>query len=78
MVSTSSYQKNFIFSSRITSGKEQDEIESFLSEGGILDALNSSRLLLVTTDQEVPETIHKEYMIRGITVVRDFLNKDLN
>lgn len=58
--------------------KEQDEIESFLSEGGILDALNSSRLLLVTTDKEVPETIHKEYMIRGIRVVRDFLNKDLN
>ena len=58
--------------------KEQDEIESFLSEGGILDALNSSRLLLVTTDKEVPETIHKEFMIRGIRVVRDFLNKDLN
>jgi len=56
--------------------KEQGEIESFLTKNGTLSALKSSRLLLVTTKSEVPRDINKEFMIRGIRTIRDFLKRE--
>jgi hypothetical protein len=46
------------------------EIESFLQERAIAVA---SKVFLVTTDREVPQSINKELMIRGIQTVRDCL-----
>ena len=56
--------------------KEQREIESFLTKNGVLSALESSRLFLVTTKSEVPRDINKQFMIRGIRTIRDFLKKE--
>jgi hypothetical protein len=55
--------------------KEPWEIESFLTESGIAGSLASGQLFLVTTDHEVPETINKEFMIRGIETIRDFVRR---
>lgn len=46
------------------------EIESFLREREIA---GGAKVFLVTTDREVPQSINKELMIRGIHTVRDCL-----
>jgi hypothetical protein len=53
--------------------KEMDEIESFLFDSDIIRFLKSKKLFLVTTDQEVPGSIHKERMIEGIKKIKDLL-----
>jgi hypothetical protein len=55
--------------------KDHEEIEAFLAKKGISDAAEASRLFLVTTDHEVPKSIHKEFMIKGIQTIRDLLKK---
>ncbi|MFH0814424.1 MAG: uroporphyrinogen decarboxylase family protein [Pseudomonadota bacterium] len=54
---------------------EPEDIESFLVKSSIVAALNSSTLFLLTTDSEVPGSIHKEFLIRGVQSIRDFLKK---
>jgi hypothetical protein len=56
--------------------KAPKDIELYLSQSGILDALKSSRLFLVTTDQDIPMTINKRLMIRGIQTIRDFMSQE--
>jgi hypothetical protein len=58
--------------------KDSEEIEAFLAQKGISDAAESSRLFFVTTDNEVPKDIHKEFMIRGIQTIRDILKRTHN
>jgi hypothetical protein len=55
--------------------KESEEIHFFLSSSGIKNALESSQLFLVTTESEVHERVNKEFMIRGIETIRDFLKR---
>ncbi len=55
--------------------KQPKEIESFLTKSGITSSLETSQLFLVTTEREVPQTINKEFMIRGIQTIRDFLKR---
>lgn len=55
--------------------KDHEEIEDFLAKKGISSAAEASRLFLVTTDHEVPKSIHKELMIRGIQTIRDLMKK---
>jgi hypothetical protein len=54
--------------------KEEQEIESFLSQSGILSASEASQMFLLTTAGEIPGDIHKEYMIRGIHKIRDLVS----
>ncbi len=53
-----------------------EEIEAFLTQGETAAALQSAKVLLVTTDREVPETVNKERMIRGVQTIRDILARD--
>jgi len=53
--------------------EEPAAIASFLTGSGISTAVKAHSLFLVTTDTEIPKHIHKEFMIRGIKTVRDFL-----
>lgn len=53
--------------------KERGEIDAYLAGTSVFDALRSSRLLLVTTENEVAGNLNKELMIRGIQTIRDFL-----
>jgi hypothetical protein len=54
--------------------KEPDEIEAFLRETSI--GTGSSRsFFLLTTDNEVPKSINKELMIRGIQIVKQFVRR---
>ncbi len=55
---------------------DTEEIESLLSKEHILQALHSRAILLFTTDDEVPATIHKEHMIRGIQAIHEVLKKE--
>ena len=55
--------------------KEDDEIESFLLNSDILEFLKSKKLFMVTTDQEVPGTIDKERMIKGMKKIKDVLTQ---
>jgi hypothetical protein len=55
--------------------KEPEEIEAFLSRSAIEVTAKSSSFFLLTTDREVPTTINKEFMIRGVQTVRDYLKK---
>jgi len=55
--------------------KDPDEIESFLLGSGIIESLESKSLFLLTTDEEVPETIDKERMIVGIKKIKDVLTQ---
>jgi hypothetical protein len=51
--------------------KDADEIESFLLNSDIAAALQSKKLFLVTTEQEVPGDIDKERMIQGIQKIKE-------
>lgn len=53
--------------------EEPPTITSFLAENNISTAVKSRSLFLLTTESEIPKYIHKEFMIRGIETVRDFL-----
>ncbi|MFH0957381.1 MAG: hypothetical protein V1897_01625, partial [Pseudomonadota bacterium] len=55
--------------------KEREEIESFLTTSAVKESLDSSRLFLVTTDNEILDNVNKEFMIRGIETIRDFVKK---
>lgn len=55
---------------------EPDEIEAFLTNGEVAAALQSARVLLVTTDREVPETVDRERMIKGVQTIRDVLARN--
>lgn len=57
--------------------KEPKEIESFLAKNNTLRALQSRSVFLFTTDSEVPTSINKEFMIRGIQMISDILKKEL-
>lgn len=49
------------------------EITAYLGQTGIAAAAQCSNLFLLTTDGEIPATVHKESMIRGIVTIRDHL-----
>ncbi|WP_300458813.1 hypothetical protein [Desulfobacula sp.] len=51
--------------------KEPDEIEAYLIKTGIQEAAKESRLQLLTTSSQIPGTINKEFMIRGIQTIRE-------
>jgi hypothetical protein len=53
--------------------KENDEIEDYLKKTGVLGAVGTSKLFLLTTEEEIPQDINKELMIRGIKKIRDLL-----
>lgn len=53
------------------------EIEAFLTQGEVSAALESAKVILVTTEREVPLTINKELMIRGVQTIRDLLRRNL-
>ena len=55
--------------------KGMDEIESFLFNSDIMRFLESKKLFLVTTDQEVPGGIDKEKMIEGIKKIKNILTQ---
>ncbi len=55
--------------------KEIDEIESFLLQSDIMESIKTNGVFMVTTDREVPGTIDKERMIKGIKKIRDVLNQ---
>lgn len=55
--------------------KEREEIDSFLSSSGVKDSLESSQLFLVTTESEIHQNVNKEFMIRGIETIRDFMKR---
>jgi hypothetical protein len=57
--------------------KEPDEIESFFLRSDIMESLKSKSLFMVTTDQEVPGSIEKERMIKGMKRIRDLFNQHL-
>ncbi len=52
-----------------------EAIEAFLNQGEVSAALQSSTVLLVTTDREVPDTVNKERMIKGVQTIRDILGR---
>lgn len=56
--------------------KEPNEIESFLKNFRVLNESESSNFFMLTTDSEVPASINKEFMIRGIQTIRDLLKRD--
>jgi len=51
--------------------KTPGEIEASLSEGFIMETVHSRKAFLITTDQEVPESVDKERMIEGIKTIKD-------
>jgi len=53
--------------------REPDEIELYLNETGIKQAVEDSRLQLLTTTTEVPGEINNEFMIRGIQRIQQVL-----
>ncbi len=55
---------------------EPHEIQAFLTQGHVGEALQSAKVTLVTTDREVSKTVNKERMIRGVQTIRDILAKD--
>lgn len=58
--------------------KDPTEIELFLTQGEVAATLQSAKVLLVTTDAEVPETVNKEHMIRGVQTIRDVLGRNIS
>ena len=54
--------------------KEPEEIEAFLKETSI-GTCSSAPFFLLTTDREVPQSINKEFMIRGIQLVKEFVRR---
>ena len=55
--------------------QEPEKIEAFLSRSAIGGTAKFPSFFLLTTDSEVPKTINKEFMIRGVQTVRDFLKR---
>jgi hypothetical protein len=53
--------------------KSPEEVTAYLVQSGIDEARQGSSLFLVTTDAEIPASVHKESMIRGIQTIRDHL-----
>ncbi len=50
------------------------EILDFLEQQGILAMAKESRLFLLTTEAEVPASVQKESMIRGIQTIREAIS----
>jgi hypothetical protein len=53
--------------------KEPDEIRAFLEARGAVSKAEERKIFLLTTSKEIPESIHKERMIRGIMTVKEIL-----
>jgi len=53
--------------------QEPDEIEKYFITTGIHEAAKGSRLQLLTTCSEIPETLNKEFMIRGIQKIQEII-----
>jgi hypothetical protein len=53
--------------------KEPEEIRNFLKTQGAVPQAEERKILLLTTSKEIPESIHKERMIRGIKTVKEIL-----
>jgi hypothetical protein len=55
--------------------KESDEIEAYLTKSSIGGNSKAASFFLLTTENEIPKSINKEFMIRGIQTVKEFIKR---
>jgi hypothetical protein len=74
VTSTKNSEQSFSLPTRLLERPPKD-IESYFSQNGILGALKSSRLFMMTTDQEIFPAQNRDVTIEGIATIRDILKK---